>query len=91
MAPQRRTLVQEDHRKVKATKKSRNTPEEIQQLAKILHDLVQPLTNLQCRLEMAEIVDTAEEYREAVALGATECVRLSGHVTALRELIDQLR
>lgn len=60
------------------------------QVAVIVHDLCQPLTTLQCRLELAQIVDTSEDYRNAVALGVAECARMSRHVHALREVLRAL-
>lgn len=59
----------------------------VQQMSTVLHDMCQPLTALQCRLEMAELMNTCEDYREAVALGISECARLSGHIHRLRELL----
>jgi hypothetical protein len=52
-----------------------------------LHDLCQPLTTLQCRLEMAQMMDTPEDYREAVRSGLAECVRLSAAVASMREAV----
>jgi signal transduction histidine kinase len=61
--------------------------EALQQLSKALHDLCQPLTTLQCRLEMAGVMGTADGYREAVALGLTECSRLIAAVNAMRGMV----
>jgi hypothetical protein len=52
-----------------------------------LHDLCQPLTTLQCRLEMAGVVGTAEAYREAVEMGLVECARLVDAVGSMREVM----
>jgi len=60
--------------------------DELGQLNMMLHDLCQPLTTLQCRLEMATLVDTLEEYREAVALALAQCVRLAESVRSMREV-----
>ncbi len=56
-------------------------------LKKAMHDMCQPLTTLQCRLEMAGVVGTAEAYREAVELGLVECSRLLSAVDAMREVV----
>jgi hypothetical protein len=56
----------------------------MQQLRIALHDLCQPLTTLQCRLEMAELVGTAEAFAEAVSLGLVECARISQAVAEMR-------
>jgi signal transduction histidine kinase len=58
-----------------------------QQLSKALHDLCQPLTTLQCRLEMAGVMGTADGYREAVELGLAECSRLIEAVNAMRGMV----
>ena len=52
-----------------------------------LHDLCQPLTTLQCRLEMAELIDTADGYRAAVKTGMAECLRLSAAVALMRSAV----
>lgn len=54
-----------------------------------LHDLCQPLTTLQCSLEMAGVVDTPEAYQEAVMLGLVECARLMNTVKRIREILDE--
>lgn len=65
-------------------------PNPTRQLGVVLHDLCQPLTTLQCRLELAELVDTEAGYREAVTLGLAECARLTDCVTQMRELLRRL-
>jgi signal transduction histidine kinase len=52
-----------------------------------LHDLCQPLTTLQCRLELAMMTDTMEGYREAAELGLVECRRLVAAVNQMREIV----
>ncbi len=64
-----------------------SAPDAMRQLSKALHDLCQPLTTLQCRLEMAGVVGTADAYREAVELGLDECVRLMDAVEAMRGVV----
>ena len=59
--------------------------QEIRRIGAALHDLCQPLTTLQCRLEMAGMIGTTEAYREAVEVGLTECARLAELVAAMRE------
>ena len=62
-------------------------PEELQRLSKALHDLCQPLTTLQCRLEMAGVIGTNEAYREAVEMGLAECSRLMAAVESVRGVV----
>jgi hypothetical protein len=59
----------------------------MERMSHALHDLCQPLTTLQCRLEMAGLVGTPEAYREAVDLGLAECGRISDVVAAMREIV----
>jgi len=50
-----------------------------------LHDLCQPLTSLQCRLELAQMIGDPESLKEAVALGLEDTRRLFAGVAAMRE------
>jgi C4-dicarboxylate-specific signal transduction histidine kinase len=61
--------------------------EGVKRIGIALHDLCQPLTTLQCRLEMATLIGTAEAYREAAELGLTECARLAEAVGSIREIV----
>jgi signal transduction histidine kinase len=65
--------------------------QEIRRISAALHDLCQPLTTLQCRLEMAGLIGTAAAYREAVEAGLTECARLAELVAAMREGVRAAR
>lgn len=58
-----------------------------EQMGRALHSLCQPLTTLQCRLEMAELVGTMDGYREAVAHALAECNRLVDGVGLMREIL----
>ena len=61
--------------------------QEMRRIATALHDLCQPLTLLQCRLEMAGLIGTAEAYREAVEAGLVECARVSEAVASMRKIM----
>jgi hypothetical protein len=63
----------------------------MEQIGRALHSLCQPLTTLQCRLEMAELLCTMEAYRESVKLGLAECGRLVEGVEAMREILRASR
>jgi signal transduction histidine kinase len=56
-------------------------------MGRALHDLCQPLTTLQCRLELATLTGTEQGYREAVDLGLAECARLAEAVGSMREIV----
>jgi len=61
------------------------------QLGDALHDLCQPLTTLQCRLEMATLTDSMEAYREAAETGMAECRRLTGAVHLMRTILQEAK
>jgi hypothetical protein len=65
--------------------------EAMEQIGRALHSLCQPLTTLQCRLEMAELLCTMEGYRESVKLGLLECGRLVEGVESMREILREGR
>jgi hypothetical protein len=54
-----------------------------------LHDLCQPLTVLQCKLELGLLKGGEEATHAAVLDGLKECKRLNAVVLAMRELIQQ--
>jgi signal transduction histidine kinase len=57
------------------------------QLGDALHELCQPLTTLQCCLEMALLSDSREAYREAVEVGLAECRRIVESVESMRKIL----
>jgi signal transduction histidine kinase len=59
------------------------------QLGDALHDLCQPLTTLQCRLEMASLTNTIEAYHEAAEAGMAECGRLAESVELMRAILHR--
>jgi signal transduction histidine kinase len=59
----------------------------VKRIGKALHDLCQPLTALQCRLELTKALGTEEAYREAVELGLAECMRLTEAVESMRAIV----
>ena len=68
-------------------REARASAGEMKDVSRALHDLCQPLTTLQCRLELASVVGTTEAYREAVELGLEECSRLMHAVGVMRETV----
>jgi len=62
--------------------------QERKQLSGALHDMCQPLTTLQCRLEMATLTDSIEAYREAAQTGMAECRRMAESVCRMREILQ---
>jgi hypothetical protein len=55
-----------------------------------LHALCQPLTVLQCRLAMGELIGEPEAMREAIHEGLLECARLNETVGAMRTTLQEL-
>ena len=54
-----------------------------------LHDLCQPLTVLQCKLELGLLKGGEEATHAAVLEGLRECKRLNAAVRTMRELMQQ--
>jgi signal transduction histidine kinase len=54
-----------------------------------LHDLCQPLTVLQCKLEIGLLRGGEEAAHKAVLDGLRECKRLNAAVTTMRDLMRQ--
>jgi hypothetical protein len=54
-----------------------------------LHGLCQPLTVLQCRLAMGELIGDPDAMREAIREGLQECVRLNQTVGTMRSMLQQ--
>ena len=59
----------------------------IEKISQALHDLCQPLTTLQCRLEIAQMSGSPEDYRDAVQLGMVECDRMVEGIGLMREIV----
>ena len=54
-----------------------------------LHGLCQPLTVLQCRLAMGELIGEPSAMREAIREGLQECARLNQTVGTMRAMLQQ--
>jgi hypothetical protein len=55
-----------------------------------LHGLCQPLTVLQCRLAMGELIGDPDAMREAIREGLLECERMNQTVGTMREMLQQV-
>ena len=69
----------------------RSNRRKFKQLSAELHELCQPLTTLQCRLEMATLSDTLEAYREAMENGLAECRRMAESVETMRQILHEAK
>ena len=63
----------------------------MKRMDRALHELCQPLTTLQCGLEIAGLTGTPEAFREAVEMGLTECARLAQVIGSMREILRAAR
>jgi hypothetical protein len=53
-----------------------------------LHGLCQPLTVLQCRLAMGELIGGPDAMRDAIAEALVECARVNLAVGLMREMLQ---
>jgi hypothetical protein len=53
-----------------------------------LHELCQPLTVLQCRLAMGELIGAPDAMRSAIAEALVECTRVNLAVRLMREMLQ---
>jgi hypothetical protein len=67
----------------------RSSEDLVERIDIALHSLCQPLTVLQCRLAMGELIGETEAMREAIREGLVECVRLNELVGAMRAALQQ--
>jgi hypothetical protein len=79
----RRSLVREFTQETDST-------DLVERIDVALHGLCQPLTVLQCRLAMGELIGEPDAMREAIREGLRECARLNQTVGAMREMLQQL-
>jgi hypothetical protein len=56
-----------------------------------LHGLCQPLTVLQCRLALGELIDEPNAMRKAIREALQECVRLNQTVGTMRTMLQEMR
>jgi hypothetical protein len=65
----------------------RGWQETMARLGGALHDLCQPLTTLQCTLELAGMTGSAEACRQAIDAALLECARLAEAVGSMRQIV----
>jgi hypothetical protein len=58
-------------------------------MERALHDLCQPLTTLQCRLELAQMCVDASSLHEAVTGALEDTERLFAGITVMRERLQR--
>jgi hypothetical protein len=68
---------------------SRRAEEMISGIEVALHDLCQPLTVLQCKLELSLLNGSEGATHAAVVDGLHECRRLNAVVKTMRELVER--
>ncbi len=55
-----------------------------------LHGLCQPLTVLQCRLAMGDLLGEPDAMREAIREGLQECAQMNQTVGTMRAMLQQV-
>ena len=61
----------------------------VEQIDVALHGLCQPLTVLQCRLAIGELIGEPDAMRDAIRDGLQECARLNQSVGTMREMLQR--
>lgn len=67
----------------------KTSEELVKRMDAALHGLCQPLTVVQCRLAMGEMLGDPEAMREAIREALLECVRLNSMVGTMREMLQK--
>jgi hypothetical protein len=62
----------------------------IERIDVALHGLCQPLTVLQCRLAMGDLIGDADSMREAIREGLQEFARINETVEMMRAMLQQV-
>jgi hypothetical protein len=63
----------------------------VERIDEALHGLCQPLTVLQCRLAMGELIGEPDAMLEAIREALKECVRLNQTVGTMRTMLQQVK
>ena len=61
----------------------------IERIDMALHGICQPLTVLQCRLAMGELLGEPDAMREAIRDGLQDCARMNHTVGTMRAMLRQ--
>jgi hypothetical protein len=62
----------------------------IERIDVALHGLCQPLTVLQCRLAMGELIGEPDAMREAIREALQECARMNQTVGRMRNMLHEM-
>jgi hypothetical protein len=62
----------------------------VERIDMALHGLCQPLTVLQCRLAMGELIGEPDAMRDAIREGLQECARMNQTVGIMRAMLQQV-
>jgi hypothetical protein len=62
----------------------------VERIDRALHGLCQPLTVLQCRLAMGDLIGEPDAMREAIREGLQECARMNQTVGTMRAVLQQV-
>jgi len=73
------------------TGQHKHTDRKIETIAAALHDVCQPLTALQCRLELSGIRETPSAMRQDIDGALHDCLRMIDAVSRMREAVAAAR
>jgi hypothetical protein len=84
-------LLQARRLPVRELVQQRGQAELVQHLDAALHGLCQPLTVLQCRLAMGEMIGEPDAMLEAIREALKECGRLNQTVGTMRTMLQEVK
>jgi hypothetical protein len=76
---------------MRIVERSRLESGQIETIAAALHEMCQPLTALQCRLELGGIRDNAHAMREDIDGAMDDCARMMAAVGRMRAVVAAAR
>jgi hypothetical protein len=75
---------------VRGIAEQKGRAELVERIDVALHGLCQPLTVLQCRLAMGELIGEPDAMRDAIREALLECARMNRTVGVMREMLQQM-
>jgi hypothetical protein len=75
---------------VREIREQAGSTELVERMDVALHGLCQPLTVLQCRLAMGELIGEPDAMREAIREGLQECARMNRTVGTMRAMLQEI-
>jgi signal transduction histidine kinase len=76
---------------MRMVERNRLESKQIEAIAAALHEMCQPLTALQCRLELGGIRQSAHAMREDIGGAMDDCARMMAAVSRMRAVVAEAR